>query len=141
MYKSFRLRDITPQEWVQLPTEVSLWFLRTTASVDHATFVVLPLQTTQALIKETLVGRKNTSPQNVYETGQLYACGALKAACIGLQCIGFDEQLYRALLVQAEACTKSGRWRGLGSGTAWNAGANPLGMVPVEVDGEKSPYN
>lgn len=103
------------------------------------------MQTTQALIKETLVGRKNTSPQNVYETGQLYACGALKAACIGLQCIGFDEQLYRALLVQAEACTKSGRWRGptsgLGSGTAWNAGANPLGMVPVEVDGEKSPYN
>ncbi|KAF7791051.1 hypothetical protein EIP86_002011 [Pleurotus ostreatoroseus] len=87
-------------------------------------------KTTQSIIKDTLSARKNTSPQNIYETGQLYACGALKAACIGLQCIGFDERLYRALLAQAEACAKSGRWRGasanggLGTGTVWNVHVN-----------------
>ena len=85
-------------------------------------------QTTQALVKETLSGRKNTSPQNIYEAGQLYAAGALKAACIGLQCIGFDAKLYHTLLFQADVCLKTGRWRGpvsgLGTGAVWNVSAN-----------------
>ncbi|KAI0085939.1 hypothetical protein BDY19DRAFT_386390 [Irpex rosettiformis] len=108
VYKTFRLRDVTPEEWTQLPTT-----------------------TTQALVKETLSLRKNTSPQNVYETGQLYAAGALKAACIGLQCIGFNEDLYQKLLILANACTKTGRWRaspnGLGTGPAqvWSATTSP----------------
>ncbi|KAI6137470.1 hypothetical protein EDD17DRAFT_1679533, partial [Pisolithus thermaeus] len=34
-------------------------------------------QTTQALIKKPLAGGKSVSPQNTYETGQLYAVGAL----------------------------------------------------------------
>ena len=93
-------------------------------------------QTTQALIKETLLHRKNVSPQNVYETGQLYAAGALKAACIGLQCIGFNDALYKGLLLQAETCTKTGRWRGptggLGTGAVWgvSASANSGGTGP-----------
>lgn len=96
-------------------------------------------QTSQALIRETLAGRKNTSPQNIYETGQLYSAGALKAACIGLQCIGFNDVLYRGLLEHAAHCTQTGKWRvvgyggtggtgaggtGLGIGTAWNANPN-----------------
>ncbi|KAI6137461.1 hypothetical protein EDD17DRAFT_1679318 [Pisolithus thermaeus] len=28
--------------------------------------------------------------QNTYETGQLYAVGALRLSCVGLQCIGFN---------------------------------------------------
>ncbi|KAI0810841.1 hypothetical protein BC629DRAFT_1281488, partial [Irpex lacteus] len=116
VYKTFRLRDITPEEWTQLPAP-----------------------TTQALVKETLSLRKNTSPQNVYETGQLYAAGALKAACIGLQCIGFNEDLYKGLLALASTCSKTGRWRapptGLGTGpppTVWSATNSPnLGFEVV----------
>lgn len=50
------------------------------------------------IVKETLGGRKNTSPANVYEITQLYAAGALKVACVGLQCMGFNRALYRELL-------------------------------------------
>ncbi len=68
-------------------------------------------QTTQALIKETLAGRKNVSPQTVYETTQLYLAGALKIACVGLQCVGFNDLLYRTILEQATKCVQTGRWR------------------------------
>jgi hypothetical protein len=78
------------------------------------------------LVKETIASRKNTSPQNFYETSQLYAAGALKVACVGLQCVGFNDVLYRTI------CAQSGKWKvstdpapgagsGLGSGTAWNS--------------------
>ncbi|KAI9069472.1 hypothetical protein FKP32DRAFT_1682906 [Trametes sanguinea] len=126
VYKSFRLEDLCTQEWECLSTETS-----------------------QALIRETLAGRKNTSPQNGYETGQLYAAGALKVACIGLQCIGFNDALYRGLLEHAAHCTLTGKWRatthnqpyvsgvatglGLGSpaqGVAWNINANTMPISP-----------
>ncbi|KAL6308643.1 hypothetical protein BKA93DRAFT_725211 [Sparassis latifolia] len=87
-YKAFRLDDLSTQEWETLLAE-----------------------TTQALIKETLAGRKNTTPQNVYESGQLYAVGALKVACIGLQCIGFNNTLYRTILEHAAKCAQTGKWR------------------------------
>lgn len=80
----------------------------------------------QVIIKETLAGRKNISAQNNYETGQLYAAGALKVACIGLQCVGFNEGLYRGLLDHAAACVQGTVKRrvGLGPGAAWNVQAN-----------------
>jgi len=80
----------------------------------------------QVIIKETLIGRKNLSAQNNYETNQLYAAGALKVACIGLQCVGFNEGLYRGLLDHAATCVQGTVKRrvGLGPGTAWNAQAN-----------------
>ncbi|OAX36736.1 hypothetical protein K503DRAFT_857807 [Rhizopogon vinicolor AM-OR11-026] len=78
VYEAFRMDDLTMQEWEALSTE-----------------------TTQALIRETLAGRKNVSPQNLYETGQLYIAGALRVACIGLQCVGFSTEMYRAVLEQA----------------------------------------
>ncbi|KAG1768963.1 hypothetical protein EDD22DRAFT_998070 [Suillus occidentalis] len=87
VYKAFRMDDLTTEEWEALSTE-----------------------TTQTLIKETLAGRKNLSPQNLYETGQLYAVGALRVACIGLQCVGFSSAMYRAVLEQAAL----GKWRGIG---------------------------
>lgn len=108
-------------------------------------YAALTHDTTQTLIKDTLGGRKNISPQNVYEVAQLYACGALKVQCVGLQCVGFGEGLYQALLEQAEVCKRAGRWRGvvpgvgvIGSGVpvggglgtagaAWNVAANLVG--------------
>ncbi|KAJ3796310.1 hypothetical protein GGU11DRAFT_757641 [Lentinula aff. detonsa] len=42
-------------------------------------------ETTQAIVKETIEGRKNASPQNTYEVNELYAAGALKVAVIALQ--------------------------------------------------------
>lgn len=83
-------------------------------------------QAMQVIVKETLAGRKNLTAQNNYETNQLYAAGALKVACIGLQCVGFNEGLYRGLLDHAAACAQGTvkRRAGLGSGTSWNVQAN-----------------
>ncbi|KAI1791608.1 hypothetical protein LXA43DRAFT_1140231 [Ganoderma leucocontextum] len=112
IYKSFRLDDLCCKT-ISLPCYA--------------------FQTSQALIKETLAGRKNTSPQNVYEAGQLYSVGALKVACIGLQCIGFNNTLYRGLLEHAALCTQTGKLRaqaggfntGLGGATTpWSGSGN-----------------
>ncbi|KAF8652803.1 hypothetical protein AX16_004155 [Volvariella volvacea WC 439] len=117
VYVGFRMDDLSSKEWAELPQE-----------------------TTQAIIKDTLSGRKNTSPQNVYETSQLYAAGALKVAVVGLQCVGFNQGMYKALLEQAKKVMEN-HWKqvvaigrhglgmglgmGLGVGTVlnWNAGA------------------
>ncbi|KAF7295844.1 hypothetical protein HMN09_01127600 [Mycena chlorophos] len=128
VYKGFRLADLTVKEWEALSSE-----------------------TTQALVKDTISGRKNTSPQNVYETAQLYACGALKVACIGLQCVGFNKAVYHAVLEQAARCTAaaaaSAKWNaqnsapkpGLGTGASvWNATAGELidGMAGLRLSGD-----
>jgi len=83
-------------------------------------------QAMQTIIKETLTGRKNLSAQNNYETNQLYAAGALKVACVGLQCVGFNEGLYRGLLDHAAASVQGTAKRrvGLGPGASWNIQAN-----------------
>ncbi|EMD34276.1 hypothetical protein CERSUDRAFT_140652 [Gelatoporia subvermispora B] len=88
VYKAFWLDELSTQEWESLSNE-----------------------TTSAIIKETLAGRKNTSPQTIYETGQLYAAGALKVHCVALQCIGFNNTLYRAILDQATKCAQASKWR------------------------------
>ncbi|KAG5340440.1 hypothetical protein C0989_001583 [Termitomyces sp. Mn162] len=122
VYTAFRLADLTTKEWAALPTEV-----------------------TQLIVKETIVARKNTSPQNIYEVSQLYAAGALKVACVALQCIGFNNAMYRALLEQARVFTQS-KWAaatgkaspvptsvpGLGSGSVWNVNANLAPGIPVQ---------
>ncbi|TDL18486.1 hypothetical protein BD410DRAFT_753187 [Rickenella mellea] len=89
-YVALRLEDLSVKEWETLEPE-----------------------TVSTLIKDTLSGRKNTSPQNHYETAQLYAVGALKVACVGLQCVGFNTALYDAIVAQAARCTVSGRWRAM----------------------------
>ena len=83
-------------------------------------------KTVQALVKQTLAARKNTTPQNVYETGQLYAAGALRVGCIGLQCVGFSLAVYTQLIEAAGRCAQTGRWRstqggatGGGPGSIW----------------------
>ncbi|KAJ7490989.1 hypothetical protein FB451DRAFT_996639, partial [Mycena latifolia] len=89
VYRAFRLEDLTTKEWEALSPE-----------------------TAQALVRDTIAGRKNTSPQNVYETTQLYAAGALRVACLGLQCVGFNKAMYRAVLEQAAKCALAGKWKG-----------------------------
>ncbi|KAJ4478400.1 hypothetical protein J3R30DRAFT_3890903 [Lentinula aciculospora] len=84
VYKAFRLDDLTTKEWEALSSE-----------------------TTQAIVKETIEGRKNTSPQNIYEVNQLYSAGALKVAVIALQCVGFNHSMYCFLLEHANKCTLS----------------------------------
>jgi hypothetical protein len=86
--------DLTVKEWANLPPEVCSITNVPRSNTDT-------YQTTQTIIKDTLSGRKNTSPQNVYETGQLYTAGALKVACVGLQCVGFNQVMYKALLEHA----------------------------------------
>ena len=106
MYKAVRLEDLTTKEFEQLSTEASTYHDSLRSNVNQHC-----QQTTQALIKETLAGRKNVSPQTVYETTQLYLAGALRIACVGLQCIGFNDLLYRTILEQATKCVQTGRWR------------------------------
>lgn len=59
-------------------------------------------QTRDVLVKETLAGRKNVTPQIIFETSQLYAAGALKVAVVGIQCVGFNRMLYSVALQQAQ---------------------------------------
>lgn len=107
--------------------------------VSHR-FIYVP-QTAQAIVKDTISSRKNTSPQNVYEVTQLYAAGALKVACVGLQCVGFNNAMYKALLEQASKFALS-KWKaispappavtGLGTGSVWNS--NVGGLTPDIAD-------
>jgi hypothetical protein len=101
-------------------------------------------QTMQAIIRETLAGRKTTSPQNVYETTQLYAAGALRVSCVGLQCVGFNTELYRAVLEHATKFIQGTKWKAGRniSGAGWNIQAN--GSPPITVGGvggNKSPMS
>ncbi|TFK45525.1 hypothetical protein OE88DRAFT_1740212 [Heliocybe sulcata] len=112
VYRALCLPDLTIEEWENLSQETS-----------------------QALVKETLAGRKNTSPANIYETCQLYAVGALKVACVGVQCVGFNNALYRAILEYGQKCTLNGRMkvgtaRSLGHGVLWNSAAANAGIHP-----------
>lgn len=68
-------------------------------------------QTSAMLVKETLAARQNTSPTVHYEVSQLYSAGALKIACVGLQCVGFNSGLYHTIVEQAAKCRQSGRWK------------------------------
>jgi hypothetical protein len=89
------------------------------------------LQASQTIIKDTLSGRRNISPQNIYEVTQLFAAGALRVACVGIQCIGFDEALYKALLDHASFCAHAARWRApLGPGAHANAGSQSPAAAP-----------
>ncbi|KAF8485632.1 hypothetical protein JB92DRAFT_1537551 [Gautieria morchelliformis] len=85
-YTSLRLEDLTPKEFDNLSQE-----------------------TRDALVKETLAGRKNVTPQIIFETSQLYAVGALKVAVVGIRCIGFNRMLYSVALQQAHRFQSHGR--------------------------------
>ena len=63
------------------------------------------------LVKETVAARRNTSPTNHFEISQLYAAGALKVSCVGLQCVGFNMELYQTIMDQAAKCRASGVWK------------------------------
>lgn len=69
------------------------------------------VKTASMLVKETLANRKNTTPTVHYEVSQLYAAGALKVACVGLQCVGFNSGLYHTIVEQAAKCQQNGRWK------------------------------
>ncbi|KAI6128896.1 hypothetical protein EDD16DRAFT_1451564, partial [Pisolithus croceorrhizus] len=72
-HRAFRTDDLTTSEWELLSTS-----------------------TTQFLIKKP-AGRKSASPQNTYEAYQLYGAGALRAWCVGLRHIVFNN-VYRDIL-------------------------------------------
>jgi hypothetical protein len=78
---------------------------------SRSQLVLVYLQTRTTLLKDTLSGRKNLTPQVIYEVGQLYSMGALKIACVGLRCIGFDTHLYQAILAQAKKAGLNGAWK------------------------------
>ncbi|KZT18832.1 hypothetical protein NEOLEDRAFT_115067 [Neolentinus lepideus HHB14362 ss-1] len=119
VYKALYLPDLTIEEWENLSNETS-----------------------QALVKETLAARKNTSPANIYETCQLYAVGALGIACVGVQCVGFNNALYRAILEYGQKSAQSGRLKSgaawsLAPGVLWNSAAN-TGIHPSAAGSDSS---
>jgi hypothetical protein len=80
-------------------------------------------------VKETLSGRKNSSPQNTYETTQLYAVGALKVACVGLQCVGFNQTVYKSVLDHAAKFGPT-KWKSLTTASANVLAAAGDGVQP-----------
>ena len=80
-------------------------------------------------MKETLSGRKNSSPQNTYETSQLYAVGALKVACVGLQCVGFNQTVYKSVLDHAAKFGQT-KWKSLTTASANVLAAAGDGLQP-----------
>ncbi|TRM57123.1 hypothetical protein BD626DRAFT_515935 [Schizophyllum amplum] len=105
-YNAFRFPDLSIREWNELSDEA-----------------------TQTIAKETLAARKNTSPQHFFEVKELYGAGALRVACVGLHCIGFNKTMHRALLEQVKVC-RAGRWSrpatAMGGGGVWNSAAGDL---------------
>ena len=72
-------------------------------------------QTSQLSIEETISGRENTSPQNMYET---YAAGALEIACIGLDSM-FCIERYSHRVASGRPLPEA--TTGLGGSGLWNA--------------------
>ena len=112
-YKAFRLDDLSIKEWAQLSPEVRMGV----SFSAYAYHFSKSSQTTSAIVKETLSGRKNSSPQNTYETSQLYAAGALKVACVGLQCVGFNQTVYKSILEHAVKFGQT-KWKSLTTASA-----------------------
>ncbi|TFK65345.1 hypothetical protein BDN72DRAFT_845674 [Pluteus cervinus] len=79
VYVGFKIDEVSTREWVGLPAT-----------------------TVDGIVRDTLSGRKNISPSNTFEIRELYGAGALKAACVGLQCVGFNYAVYKAVLDQAK---------------------------------------
>jgi hypothetical protein len=97
------------------------------------------IQTASAIVKETLAGRKNVSPQNIFETTQLYAAGALKVTCVGLRCVGFNQEVYKSV---QEHFVKFGesRWKSLATGSPSNINSNiPLVTMTPELGIARTP--
>ncbi|KAF9032980.1 hypothetical protein BJ165DRAFT_1568111, partial [Panaeolus papilionaceus] len=86
-YRAFKLDDMSTTEWAQLSNEAI-----------------------SAIVKETIAARKNSSPQNTYETTQLYAAGALKVTCVGLQCVGFNQEVYKSMIEHSIKFSES-KWK------------------------------
>lgn len=55
------------------------------------------------------------SPQNTYEVNQLYSAGALRIACVGLQCVGFNQEVYKSVLEHAAKFTQA-KWNSINGG-------------------------
>lgn len=91
-YQAFQLEDLSLKEWAELPAE-----------------------TANYLVKETISARKNVSPQNTYEVNQLYSAGALRIACVGLQCVGFNQEVYKSVLEHAAKFTQA-KWNSINGG-------------------------
>jgi hypothetical protein len=112
-YIGMQLAPLTSREWDELAKEVSL----TLRSIHHRANP--SIQVKSAILKECLSDRRNISPQVIFETGQLHHVGALRVACVGLQCVGFDMVLYKAIVDAAKKATTTGNWA-----APWSAGAD-----------------
>ncbi|CAA7260944.1 unnamed protein product [Cyclocybe aegerita] len=115
-YVAFKMDELSPKEWAQLSGETS-----------------------SAIVKETIAGRKNTSPQNTYEATQLYVAGALKVACVALRCVGFNHEVYRSLLEYSIRFGES-KWKSLATASAnVLAAAASVSSVSGSPSGANSP--
>lgn len=97
-------------------------------------------QTISALVKETIVDRKNSSPQTTYETTQQYAAGALKVACVGLQCVGFNQELYQAI-IQYSIKFGETKWKAqmTSLSPSGSQAVTPSTMTPLSSGGPSTP--
>ncbi|KAF5317962.1 hypothetical protein D9619_012172 [Psilocybe cf. subviscida] len=114
-YKAFKLDALSTKEWAGLGQD-----------------------TISALVKETIADRKNSSPQTTYETTQQYAAGALKVACVGLQCVGFNQDLYKAI-IQYSIKFGETKWKAAQVAAASSSGSGTPSTTPVSSAGPTTP--
>ncbi|KZV90814.1 hypothetical protein EXIGLDRAFT_694276 [Exidia glandulosa HHB12029] len=90
IYKGFRMREVSPEEWKEFPAERK-----------------------NAIIAETLRERRAVAPQLQLDVRQMYELGILRVACIGLQCTGYNQRLCETVYRHAEKCRRTGQWKGV----------------------------
>lgn len=82
------MRDVTPAEWMAFPAERK-----------------------NAIIAETLRERRAVAPQLQMDVRQMYELGALRVACVALQCTGYNETVCDTVYKHVDRCRKLGQWK------------------------------
>ncbi|KAH7099837.1 hypothetical protein BKA62DRAFT_772175 [Auriculariales sp. MPI-PUGE-AT-0066] len=90
IYRGSRLADVSPEEYMTFSSEMK-----------------------EALVDATLRDRRAVAPQLRLDVKQLYELGALKIACVAMQCTGYNKRLCDAVYQHVEKCHRLGEWKGV----------------------------
>jgi len=114
IYRGTRITDVSPEEYIAFSPDVRQ-ILRNYILSDarfSLYFAHLP-QMKEALVDLTLRDRRVVAPQLRLDVKQLYELGALKIACVALQCTGYNKRLCDAVYRHVDKCRRLGHWKGI----------------------------
>ncbi|KAG2023359.1 hypothetical protein CC2G_001021 [Coprinopsis cinerea AmutBmut pab1-1] len=108
-YRAVRVNPLTPDEWNFLDVKVRTTYAKTTKD-------------------KTKDSRSVEAIMKAYETGEL------SVPCVMLQCIGFDENLYTALVAQAAKPPASAQWKKTRSSSSSRSNKRALDDYDADQD-------